>query len=100
MEDVLEIYSLSYDSKYPVVCMDESSKQLIGEVKDPIPAAPGHPNLIDDEYVRNGVVSIFIEVDPKGGKRHIEISDRRTRIDWANFIKGIKFRQKMSNNIE
>jgi len=89
MEDVLEVYSLSYDPEYPVVCMDESSKQLIGEVKTPIPAAPGHPNLIDDEYVRNGVVSIFIEVEPKGGKRHIEISNHRTRIDWANFIKGM-----------
>ncbi len=89
MEDVLEIYSLEYDSEYPVVCMDESSKQLIGEVTEPIPAAPGHPKLNDDEYVRNGVVSIFIEVEPKGGKRHVEISDQRTRIDWANFIKNM-----------
>jgi len=80
MEDVLEIYSLSYDSEYPVVCMDESSKQLIGEVKKSIPAAPGHPNLIDDEYIRNGVVSVFIEVEPKGGRRHIEISVNKRQV--------------------
>ena len=89
MEDVLDIYSLEYDSEYPVVCMDESSKQLIGEVTEPISAAPGHPKLNDDEYIRNGVVSIFIEVEPKGGKRYVEISDQRRRVDWANFIKGM-----------
>jgi len=67
--------------------MDESSKQLIGEVHDPIPAAPGHPVLVDDEYVRNGVAEIFLEVEPLGGKRHVKITECRTRIDWAVFIK-------------
>ena len=87
MEDVLEVYSRPYDEDYPVVCMDESSVQLIGEVQKPIPAKPGHPNLQDDEYVRYGVASIFIEVEPLGGKREVKITDRRTRVDWACFIR-------------
>lgn len=89
MEDVLEVYQRPYDAEFPVVCMDESNRQLVGEVHAPIPAAPGHPNLVDDEYVRHGVANIFIEVEPLGGKRHVEITDRRTRVDWANFIKGM-----------
>ena len=64
MEDVLDVYARPYDPNFPVVCMDESSVQLIGEVHEPIPAAPGHPVLMDDEYVRNGVASIFLEVEP------------------------------------
>lgn len=87
MEDVLAVYARPYDRKFPVVCMDESSIQLIGEVHEPIPAAPGHPVLMDDEYVRNGVASILLEVEPLGGKRKVKITESRTRIDWANFIK-------------
>ena len=87
MEDILEFYARPYDVKFPVVCMDESSVQLIGEVHEPIPAAPGHPVLMDDEYVRKGVASIFMEVEPLGGKRKVKITERRTRIDWAHFIK-------------
>jgi hypothetical protein len=68
MEDILEVYARPYDSKFPVVCMDESSVQLIGEVQVPVPAAPGHPELVDDEYGRNGVASIFMEVEPLGGR--------------------------------
>jgi hypothetical protein len=86
MEDILDVYARPYNWKYPVVCMDESSMQLIGEVSQPIPAAPGHPVLMDDEYVRNGVASIFIEVEPLGGRREVKITDQRTRIDWAHFI--------------
>jgi hypothetical protein len=87
MEDILEVYARPYNVKFPVVCMDESSMQLIGEVHEPIPAAPGHPVLMDDEYVRKGVASIFMEVEPLGGKRKVKITERRTRIDWAHFIK-------------
>jgi len=87
MEDILEVYVRPYSSKRPVVCMDESSAQLIGEVRQPIPVAPGHPALKDDEYIRNGVASIFMEVEPLGGKRTVKITKQRTRIDWANFIK-------------
>jgi len=89
MEDVLEVYHLEYDPAYPVVCMDESSKQLIGEVRDPIPYKPGQPVRIDDEYVRNGVVEIFIEVEPLGGKRHVAVTEHRTRKDWALQIKSM-----------
>lgn len=87
MEDVLEVYARTYCDNTPVVCMDESSIQLIGEVSEPIPAEPGHPELVDDEYVRKGVASIFLEVEPLGGKRHVKITERRTRQDWALFIK-------------
>lgn len=87
MEDILEVYARPYDKNFPVVCMDESSMQLIGEVHEPIPAAPGHPVLMDDEYIRKGVASIFMEVEPLGGKRNVKITERRTRIDWAEFIK-------------
>jgi hypothetical protein len=58
---------------------------LIGEVNEPIPAAPGHPELVDDEYIRNGVASIFLEVEPLGGKRHVIITEQRRRVDWACF---------------
>jgi len=87
MEDILEVYARPYNPKVPVVCMDESSIQLIGEVNEPIPATPNHPVLMDNEYVRKGVASIFLEVEPHGGKRKIKITEHRTRIDWAHFIK-------------
>jgi len=86
MEDVLEVYSRPYDPKFPVLCMDESSIQLIGEVQEPIPAVPGQPVLVDDEYVRKGVANIFIEVEPLSGKRKVKITERRTQLDWAYFI--------------
>ena len=87
MEDVLEVYHLPYDPRYPVVCMDESSKQLIGEVREPVACAPGRVARMDDEYVRNGVAEIFMEVEPLSGKRHVAITERRTRKDWAQQIK-------------
>jgi hypothetical protein len=87
MEDVLEVYHLPYDPDYPVVCMDESCKQLIGEVREPIPCEPGQPKRVDDEYVRNGVAQIFMEVEPLAGKRHVTVTERRTRKDWALQIK-------------
>jgi transposase len=89
MEDVLEVYHLPYDTDYPVVCMDESSKQLIGEVREPVPCAPGRVARMDDEYVRNGVAEIFMEVEPLSGTRHVAITERRTRKDWAWQIKGM-----------
>lgn len=89
MEDVLEVYRRPYNPEYPVVCMDESSKQLIGEVTNPIPAAPGHPKLEDDEYVRNGVAEIFMEVEPLAGRRHVELTERRTKKDWAEFVRSM-----------
>jgi hypothetical protein len=87
MEDVLVVYHLPYDPLYPQVCMDESSKQLIGEVREPIPTEPGCPLRLDDEYVRNGVAEIFMEVEPLTGKRHVAVTEHRTRKDWAQQIK-------------
>ena len=89
MEDVLDVYHLPYDARFPLICMDESNKQLIGEVQEPIGPAPGHGRLMDHEYVRNGVADIFLEVEPLTGRRHVEITERRTRKDWAHFIKAM-----------
>ena len=85
----MEVYHLPYDPDYPVVCMDESSKQMVGEVYDPIPCKPGQPKRMDDEYVRKGVAEIFMEVEPLAGKRHVAITERHTRKDWAQQIKGM-----------
>jgi len=87
MEDVLEIYHMPYDPSYPVVCMDESCKQMIGEVREPIRCAPGRTARIDDEYVRNGVAEIFMEVEPLAGRRHVAVIEHRARKDWALQIK-------------
>jgi transposase len=87
MEDVLDVYQLPYDSEIPLICMDESNKQLVGEVAAPIELAPGHSKIIDHEYVRNGVADIFMAIEPLCGRRHITITETRTRKDWANFIK-------------
>jgi hypothetical protein len=89
MEDVLAVYALPYDPLYPVICMDESSRQLIGEVHDPIPAAPGRSARVDHEYVRNGVAQLFLEVEPLAGQRHVNVTERRTAQDWALWIKGM-----------
>jgi len=89
MEDVLKVYSRPYDPRRPVVCMDESSKQLIGEVRDPIPMRPGESLRVDDEYERKGVVEIFMAVEPLAGRRKVKVTGKRTREDWAEFIRGL-----------
>ena len=89
MEDVIAVYHRPYDAMFPVVCMDESSKQLVGEVTRPIPMSPGHPVLKDDEYVRNGVANIFMAVEPLAGFREVKITEQRTMKDWANFIRSL-----------
>ena len=87
MEDVLEVYKKPYDSKRPVVCMDESSKQLIKEVRQPLSAQPGEPERYDTEYERNGVSNLFIFFDPLAGWRHVDVTNQRTAIDWAYQIR-------------
>ncbi len=89
MEDVIAIYEWPYDGDYPVVCMDETCKQLIGEVHEAIACAPRRPARIDHEYVRNGVAEVFIEVEPLTGKRHVAVTKHRTGKDWAWWIKGM-----------
>ncbi len=90
MEDILELYHAPYDAQYPLVCMDESCKQLVAEVHEPIAAAPGYPRLLDNEYVRKGVTDIFLAVEPLGGQRHVGITERRRRCEWASFIKHLR----------
>lgn len=89
MEDVLEVYHLPYDSDYPVVFMDESCKQMVGEVREPIPCAPGRLAHMDDEYVKYGVAQIFMELEPLAGRRHVAVTERRTRKDWAQYVTGM-----------
>ena len=69
--------------------MDESSKQLVGEVTAPIPLAPGRGRIMDHEYVRNGVATLFVEIEPLAGRRHVEVTERRTRQDWAHFVRAM-----------
>jgi len=87
MEDVLDVYHRPHDPQRPVVCMDEASKQLIGEVRDPLPAQPGHVQKYDSEYKRLGTANIFMAVEPLAGQRTVCVTDRRTRVDWAQFIR-------------
>ncbi len=87
MEDGLAVYERPYDADYPVVCMDESNKQLVGEEHESITMAVGHGEIVDHEYVRNGVADIFVAVEPLTGQRHVRITERRTRNEFAHFIK-------------
>ena len=89
MEKVLEIYKRPYDEKYPVVCMDESPKQLIGETKTTISAKPGSEEKYDYEYVRKGVCNIFMSNEPLAGKRFVKVTERKTKQDWAVFLEEI-----------
>lgn len=87
MEDVLEVYTQQYDENNPLVCMDESSKQQTKEVREPIAAQPGLPQRYDTEYERNGVSQLFMFFEPLTGKRFVNVTERRTAIDWAHQIK-------------
>ena len=87
MEDVLDVYHRPYDPQQPVVCMDECSKQLIGEVREPLPPKPGQVAKYDSEYERKGTANVFMAVEPLAGKRTVQVTDRRTRVDWAQFIR-------------
>ena len=89
MEDVLDVYERPYDPFRPVVCVDEASKQLVGEVRDPLPPIPGHVAKADAEYVRNGTANIFIATEPLDGYRQVKVTDRRTKTDFACFIRDL-----------
>jgi hypothetical protein len=86
MEDVLQTYQLPYNRRIPVVCMDEASKQLIGEVEKPLRVKPGKPKCEDYEYERKGVCNEFVCCEPLRGWRHVKVTDRRTKRDWAECI--------------
>jgi len=83
----LDVYKRPYDPKRPNVCLDETSKQLIGETRTPVPACPGQPVRYDYEYKRNGVANLFMICEPLVGKRHVKVTQRRTKIDWAYCVR-------------
>lgn len=98
MEDVLEVYERPYDAHYPVVCLDEASKQILSEVRAPLPAqpeqvkedgrvAPAVPLRVDNEYKREGTCSLFMVFEPLAGKRKVFVRDQRTALDYAQVIK-------------
>ena len=86
MEDVLEVYQRPHDPQRPLVCLDETSKQLIIETRAPIPAKPGQPARHDYEYERNGVANLFMVFAPLEGWRHVKVTDRHTAIDYAHVL--------------
>ncbi len=87
MEDVLNLYEQPYDSRYPVICFDERPCQLIGDTIALIPMKPGNPKREDYEYSRNGTCCVFIAFEPLAGKRIIQVKKRRTKEDYAQFMK-------------
>ena len=95
MEDVLAVYHRPHDPQRPVVCLDECSKQLIGEVRSLVPPRPaeddrpGRIERYDCEYVRNGTANLFMAFEPLGGWREVAVTDRRRRIDWAHFVRDL-----------
>jgi hypothetical protein len=99
MELVLDVYKRPYDSRYPVVCMDESPKQLIAETRSPIPASPGRPSKHDYEYRRCGVCNIFLMCEPLAGKRTVKVTERKTKKDWAVFLEDIANQYKEAEKI-
>jgi hypothetical protein len=89
MEDVLELYHKPYDPQQPVVCFDEGTKQLIGETRTPLPMQPGAPQRYDYEYQRHGTCNLFMFFEPLRGWRHVEVTDRRTMVDYAQCLKDL-----------
>ena len=89
MEDVLEVYQRPHDPQRPVVCLDETTKQMIAETRAPVPAAPGRKARHDYEYERNGVASLFMMFAPLGGWRCVKVADRHAAIDYAHVLKDL-----------
>ena len=84
MEDVLDLYAEPYDPQRPVVCFDESSTQMLAHVREPLPAKPGLPRREDYEYRREGTRNLFMTCEPLAGWRHVAVTERRTREDFAH----------------
>jgi hypothetical protein len=89
MEEVLDVYQRPYDPKRPQVCLDEASKQLLGDVREPIPMSTGHPPRVDAEYERRGTANLFVVTEPLRGWRHIEVTDQRRRVEFATVIRDL-----------
>jgi hypothetical protein len=88
-EDVLTVYQQPPDPQRPIVCLDETSRQLIGEARDPLPAQPGEVERYDSVYVRNGVANLFVAFEPLAGWRQVVVTNQRRRSDWAHFVEGL-----------
>jgi hypothetical protein len=89
MEDVLDVYTRPYDPERPQVCMDETTKQLVSDIYEPIPAQPSQVERIDYEYKREGVADLFMFFEPLAGKRFVNVTDHRTRKDWAEAMRNL-----------
>jgi hypothetical protein len=87
MEDVLDVYTQPYDPERPQVCLDEASKQLLADVRTPLPARPGRVAKTDHEYARHGTAALFMVCEPLAGRRYVRVRSRRTAVDWAHVIK-------------
>lgn len=87
LEDVLEVYKRPYDRDRPVVCLDETFKQLIGQTRESLPARPGSVERFDHVYVRNGTASLFMAFEPLGNWRSVRVTDQRRRVEWAEFVR-------------
>lgn len=99
MEDVLEVYQRPYGPKRPVVCFDEQSKQLIRETRTPIPVGPGHPERVDYEYERNGTANLFMAFEPLAGRRQVKVTERRTKVDFAQAIRELVERYPQAEKV-
>jgi hypothetical protein len=99
MEKVLDVYKRPLDPLHPVVCMDESPKQLIEETRIPIPASPGQPEKHDYEYKRCGICNIFIACEPLAGNRMVKVTERKTKQDWALFMEEIALKYETAQKI-
>jgi hypothetical protein len=86
MEDVLSVYQRPYDDARPLICLDEAAKQLLADVRAPLPLAPGHPERVDYEYARQGTAALFMAFEPLAGRRHLFVRAQRTRTDFAAVI--------------
>ena len=89
MEEVLEVYTRPYDPTRPVVCLDETSKQLVAETRTLLPVEPGQPQRVDYEYERQGTANLFMAVEPLAGQRYVTVTDRRTAVDFARIVKDL-----------
>ena len=99
MERVLDVYRRPYDPAFPVVCMDETPRQLISETRQPIPARPGRPARRDYEYRRRGTCNVFMATEPLAGRRMTKVTARKTKIDWARFLADIAARHADAERI-
>ncbi len=89
MEDVLDVYTRPHEPARPLVCLDETSKQLVAETREPLPMLPGQPARHDYEYKRNGTANLFMLFAPLEGWRHVEVTERRTAVDYAKILRDL-----------